>query len=60
MNNSTAYNYVNKIRENTNQNKWLEGGVAIGIDKSLTYRDLSALIPEAIQCFERVLILTVH
>ncbi len=45
MNKSTVYNYVNKIRENSNQNKCLRGRVAIGIHKSLAYRDLSAFIP---------------
>ncbi len=60
MNNSTAHNYVNKIRENSNQNEWSGEGVAIGIDKSLTYRNLWALMPEAIKDFEIVLILTVH
>jgi hypothetical protein len=56
MNNSTAHSHANKIRESTNHNKWLGGGVAIGIDKSLTYRDLSALIPEAIQDMEMVFV----
>jgi hypothetical protein len=60
MNNYTAYNYVYKIRENYNQNKCLGGGVSIGIDKLLTYKDFSVFIPGTLKCFDRILILTVH
>ncbi len=60
MNHSIAYKQVNKIRENSKEDKWLEDVFVIGIDKLLAYRDLSALMPEAVQCFEWVLILKVH
>jgi hypothetical protein len=42
MQNTPAYNYVNKCRDNATSG----GGVAIGIDRILTYRDLTnAVLP---------------
>ncbi len=40
MKTTQAYNYVNKTRENLK----CGGGVVIGIDKNLTFRDISHLI----------------
>jgi hypothetical protein len=42
--NSPAYNYVCKCRDIPSSG----GGVAIGIDRILTYRDLSHLIPPTV------------
>ncbi len=39
-----AYNYVNRCRDIPSRG----GGVAIGIDKCLTFRDLSSVIPTTI------------
>ncbi len=41
MKTTPAYNYVNKTRGTPKRG----GGVAIGIDKNLTFRDQSHLIP---------------
>jgi hypothetical protein len=60
MNKSASYNYLNKIKENSNQNKWLRVRIALCIDKSQVYRDFSALIPQSEQCFKRFLILMTH
>ncbi len=52
-----AYNYINKTRKNPTRG----GGVAIGIDKNLTYRDQSHLIPENLhEGLEMVFVQVVH
>jgi hypothetical protein len=41
MKNTPAYNYVSKCHDRA----FREGGVAIGIDRILTFRDLGYLLP---------------
>ena len=45
MNSTPAYNYVNRIRDPDRIKKRQGGGVAIGIVKSLTFRDLKNTVP---------------
>jgi hypothetical protein len=42
MKNTSAYNYISKCREKASSG----GGIAIGIDRILNFRDLSHLIPK--------------
>ncbi len=55
---------VGEVNENASANREREqrqgGGVAIGIEKSLTYRDLSDLIPPAFAELEALLVQVVH
>ena len=49
MNSTPAYNYVNRIRDPDRIKKRQGGGVAIGIVKSLTFRDLTNTVPESLR-----------
>jgi len=61
MNNTPAYNYVNRIRDPDHTTKRQGGGVAIGIVKSLTFRDLTNTVPESLgEALELVFVQIVH
>ncbi len=49
INNTPAYNYVNRIRDPEHNTNRQGGGVAIGIVKSLTFRDLTNTIPQSLR-----------
>jgi hypothetical protein len=57
MKNTPAYNYVSRCRDVASRG----GGVAIGIDRILTFRDLSHLLPEQLsEALEMVFVQIVH
>ena len=59
--NTPAYNYVNRIRDPEHESNRQGGGVAIGIAKSLTFRDVTATVPEALrEALELVFVQVVH
>ena len=58
MSNTPAYNYINRVRNPDNPREG--GGVAIGIEKNLIYRDLTPTIPDALQDLEMVFVQIVH
>ena len=52
-----AYNYISRCRDNPSRG----GGVAIGIDKVLTFRNLSKIVPEHLyEALEMIFIQVVH
>ena len=58
MQNTPAYNYINRVRNTDNPREG--GGVAIGIEKNLTFRDQSSLIPDSLLDLEMVFVQVVH
>ena len=62
MENTPAYNYVCRVREPEDDNNNRQGGgVAIGITKSLTFRDVTCTVPQALQeALELVFVQVVH
>ena len=50
MENTPAYNYVCRVRDPEDDNNNRQGGgIAIGIAKSLTFRDVTTTVPQALQ-----------
>lgn len=43
--NTPSYNFINKTRSCNLQG----GGIAVGIDKQLVFRDLTAILPECLK-----------
>ena len=61
MDNTPAYNYISRIRADPGEhNSRQGGGVAIGVSKSLTFRDLADTVPPALQSLELVFVQVVH
>ena len=60
LSNTVKYNYVNRVRDPEGNDSRQGGGVAIGITKSLVFRDLTSTVPEALQALELVFVQVVH
>ncbi len=52
ISNTPAYNYISRVRGNKHKG----GGVSVGIDRSLVFRDMSELIPPSLAALELVLV----
>jgi hypothetical protein len=61
MSNTPAYNYVSRVRVDPEcLNKRQGGGVSVGIDRLLVFRDISELIPPLLADLEIVFVQIVH
>jgi len=52
--NTPSFNFINKVRESRG------GGVSIGLEKNLTFKVQSDLIPEELRCLEILLVQIIH